>query len=105
MRSKPSEGAETVLLRSAALCPRLFWRSTLDEQLRLFTLDKDFGNFKRPLLKNEMMTMALNEVAAHHGRGFFFFMLDRDGFQRWSDVGEFPKSRQPPKPRFVPSSG
>ncbi|THX31612.1 hypothetical protein D6D12_02718 [Aureobasidium pullulans] len=61
------------VLRQLEHSRRYFWRQSIDEQLSLKIHERDV-NGKRLLSGNEILVMALNEMAAHRGRGFFFYL-------------------------------
>jgi hypothetical protein len=101
-RTKQKKTANDVLLRSLPVSARHFWRSCLEEQLSFTQYDlKAVTNFKRSMPGNELLTMALNEIAVTRGRGFFFHILCRDAWTSWPNADMHPESRVPPIPGSV----
>lgn len=88
------------LLRELDNSRRYFWKPGLSEQLSLVVRDKRFNSgIPRPLPPNEMIAMALNEIAAHKGYGFFFFLPNANTYgDKGGDPACRPQHRLPPAP-------
>jgi hypothetical protein len=65
--------------------------------------DKDANGYERVLPDNETLVMAMNEVAAKHARGFFYYLPFREAWKKTDSVDLFPKSRVPDAPGSVTS--
>lgn len=77
---------------------RHFWKTTLQDQLTQQAWDD--VEWRRKLRSNEVMTMALNEIAAASGRGFFFHVPSRETYKQDEDVNH-PAGRRPRAPRLL----
>ena len=75
---------------------RYFWRPFLTETLTLKAKDHT-ANGDRNLVGNEIIVLALNEIAAVKGDGFFLYVQPRTAWTGWGNL--YPQSRQPPPPR------
>jgi hypothetical protein len=90
---KPTKD-EIPLIRELPTSARYFWKGTYAEYVRQEISDKTAdGTNPRKLPPNEILALALNEVAAKAGSGFFFHAPNRDS---WSRQAFEPKSRGPP---------
>jgi len=97
---------DDLTLRTAEQSSTLFWSKSHRKQLLPAMHDKLAFGGQRDLAENEVLTMALNEVAAQRGRGFFFHFRNRDGRKKsvakigaaaLARDGElYPASRAPP---------
>src|SRR5258708_5756690 len=58
-------------MRTLGTSDRYFWTSTSQQLLNIDVVDRRFGIYKRLLLTNDKTALALNEVAADSGRGYF----------------------------------
>lgn len=80
-------------LREIPPAPAYFWKQPLHEYLNQEARDKTYdGTNSRKLPPNEIDALALNEVAAAKGQGFFLFLPSRNS---WSHQTYEPKSRGP----------
>lgn len=102
LKAKQKKATGDVLLRSLPASPRHFWRNSLEEQLSFTQYDlKAASNFKRSIPGNELLALALNEIAVSRGRGFFLHLLCRDAWTSWPNEEMHPGSRVPPMPGSV----
>lgn len=92
--------AGPVLLRDLPLTDRYFWKDSIESQLAQTVVDKDWNSNKRILPGNEVTAMALNELAASRGRGFFFYMLTREAWKTWPNENLYPADRRPTAPWY-----
>lgn len=70
-------------------------------QLSLEIADKDANGYMRDLPGNEILVMALNEIAADRGRGFFFYLPFREAWKKTDSLDLLPASRIPSAPGQV----
>lgn len=77
------------------LSNRFFWKEPVIEQLALRVVDKYPEQTTRPMPKHEILVMALNEIAVHHGYGFFFYLPSKDGQRKNPSQEHCPSSRLP----------
>lgn len=68
--------------------------------MALVVLDNDESGTKRKLPQNEVLAMALNEVAFVQGEGFFFYLRTRDA-KHSDDRVLLPDSRRAHAPGFA----
>ncbi|KAK3075574.1 hypothetical protein LTR53_001012 [Teratosphaeriaceae sp. CCFEE 6253] len=85
-------------LRAVPASARFFWKHTTQEQLALEIEDTDAGGFARCLPKNELLCMALNEIAAEERQGFFLYLPSREHWKTPSHDAVQPPSRRSPAP-------
>lgn len=85
-------------LRAVPPSARLFWKDTIQEQLSQGAKDRYNRGILRDLTKHEITTMALNEVAAELGRGFFFYLPSREVWKTPASESMIPRSRVPEYP-------
>lgn len=79
---------------------RFFCQNTYEAQLGLRVTDKIKSGGERKLPDNEMLVMALNEVAVSRGSGFFFHIRNRDCWKKPPDSTVLcPLGRQISRPR------
>lgn len=88
-------------LRTLPTSPRHFWKESVEEQLSQEMHDRREHMITRPLPGHEIMAMALNEIAAHRGQGFFFHLPSRHYWKKYEDSSRLPAGRVPPTPRCV----
>ncbi|KAG9693658.1 hypothetical protein KCU95_g3198, partial [Aureobasidium melanogenum] len=88
----------TTALREIEVSARHFWKQDMTEQLSQEVLDSRGMGKQRKLPGNELTVMALNEVAAEFGKGFFFHMLTREAWTSWPGEEFHPRSRIPELP-------
>ena len=86
----------TLTLRTLPESSRYFWKTSHAEQLSQIIYDKRSDGNKRVLPENEVAVMALNEIAAIRGLGFFFHLKSRTC---WREAPQdCPRSRASPRP-------
>lgn len=89
-------------LRELSLSDFHFWRDSPSEQFSLTVTDQKSDGNTRALPKNEIIAMALNEIAVRYGRGFFFHLLSRRGWTpKLPGEGICPSGRLSPKPGYA----
>ncbi|KAK1814605.1 hypothetical protein LTR12_010991 [Friedmanniomyces endolithicus] len=88
----------TPTLRSIPPAAQYFWRASIQEQLSLVVEDVDPDGKARKLPKNELLCMALNEVAARHRCGFFLYLPSRECWKTPANGNLLPESRRTPPP-------
>ena len=89
-------------LRELSLSDFHFWRDSLSEQFSLTVLDQKSDGTKRPLPKNEIAAMALNEIAVQHKRGFFLHLLSRKAWtSKPPSEAICPPGRLSPQPGYT----
>lgn len=82
-------------LRSLPLSAHYFWDDSQPKHMNhTTTIDKASTSGNRNLPENEIAVMALNEVAADRGRGFFFHFRNRDCWKK-AKGDTCPTSRTP----------
>ena len=68
---------------------RYFWKPTYIAQVEQLVYDKTHDSTNlRKLPANEIVAMALNEIAAEHKQGFFFHLLNREGWKSGGKIEE-----------------
>lgn len=87
-----------VVLRDLPICERQFWKPSVAEQMRQDVIDKNSRSVKRELSKAEVTTLALNEVAAEKGRGYFMWLPSREVWKTPSNDSLIPVARNPLPP-------
>jgi hypothetical protein len=92
--------ASMSMIRDIPKSTRYFWQDSVADQVALLVYDYTSSVVKRTLNPNEILAMALNEIAYSQGEGFFFYLRTRDG-RHDDDKVILPESRKPPSPRFV----
>jgi hypothetical protein len=70
-------------------------------QLALDVADKDSNGHVRELPGNEVLVMALNEIAAEQGRGFYYYLPFREAWKKHDSIDLLPVSRRPVAPGYV----
>lgn len=93
--------ANTVVLRKLPSSDRHFWDTAQPKHLLQNVFDQAPESRKRKLPENEIVAMALNEVAASledGGRGFFYHLRNRDAWKKAPGEETCPKGRVPVKP-------
>ncbi|GAB7349834.1 hypothetical protein MBLNU459_g0540t1 [Dothideomycetes sp. NU459] len=85
-------------LRKTSQSETAFTTSTMEEHIHKNAVDKDARGHKRGLPGNEVIVMALNEIAAQRRRGFFFHLLTREGWKKWPKSDLVPESRRAEAP-------
>lgn len=96
-------GPPRLTLRDLSRSHRLFWEDSWFAQFSQKMADRSPDGTLRMLSGNELVVMALNEVAVQRGRGFFYHFKSKD---RWKnrqseDAKICPKSRVPSQPGSV----
>ncbi|CZT16408.1 uncharacterized protein RCC_02251 [Ramularia collo-cygni] len=87
------------MLRALERTDRQFWKETTEAQLSQHATDKTtWRSVKRSLAKHEISTLALNEVAAKHGKGMFFYLPSRDVWKPAANETLAPACRNAPPP-------
>lgn len=87
------------MLRDLPISARYFWRDTVEEFVQQEVLDRFYDDANpRPLPANEVLVLALNEIAAERRYGFFFHLPNR---MSWTRNNFNPKTRTPPKQGYV----
>lgn len=86
------------VLRDIPSSDRFFWKAEHADQWNLTVTDKSADGTQRVLLKNEVTVMALNEVACHAGRGFFFHMRNKEFWKKPFNPALCPDERAPVRP-------
>jgi|SRR5436853_692887 hypothetical protein len=98
----PSSSKAKQFLRGVAPSNRHFWKLSSADQLGQKIYDRSMDGSERPVPNSEIDVMALNEISAHCGRGFFFHLKNRDIWKKHSTKEElYPLSRVPPPPGSV----
>lgn len=92
---------DRLTLRMLERSDRYFWQRSYKEQVQQTMADKHTNGGIRLLPPNEITVMALNEICAHRGRGFFFFFKSRDAWKKPPSTMLCPPSRAPPQPGSV----
>jgi hypothetical protein len=86
------------ILREIKPSARYFWCNETQTGLVKLVEDHNANRTKRPLPENEIAAMALNEVAAERGRGFFFHARGRESWKSSPGEGLCPAKRVPSTP-------
>lgn len=94
-----SQRPAKIFLQDYQPSQRCFWKDSTTEQLTTLHYDKHPEQYSRPLPNNEVMVMALNEIAAHHGSGFFFYLPSKNATRKPAAEEVSPVSRRPPPAR------
>ena len=94
--NRKAKASPTLILRTLPESSRYFWKTTHSEQLSQTVYDKRSDGNRRVLLDNEVAVMALNEIAAKQGLGFFFHLKSRTCWR--GEPQECPRSRALPRP-------
>lgn len=92
VKKKPEE-SETPLLRQLEQSGRHFWKESFHAQQQQKVKDKRSTGNHRLLPKNEVLTLALNEIAVTKSYGFFQYLPSRESLRSASDgtpVGRVP---------------
>ena len=87
-----------IALRDATRSRRLFWKDTAEEQTSLNVTDQNADYWKKDLSANEVAVLALNELAAEKGRGFFYHLPSRFAWTTTPDHNRLPSERAPATP-------
>jgi hypothetical protein len=97
------ERLQCSVLRDIPTSQRHFWRANHREQMALAVSDALWltKRYLRPLPANELAVMALNEIAALEGVGFFMHLKSRTCFRKRASSILAPKSRTPNQPGYV----
>ena len=88
-------------LRNIPTSDRYFWKDALADQRGLVVKEKQISRTFRQLPGNELIAMALNEVAFSRGRGFFLHLRNRDSHKTPPSKSICPTSRAHTKPGWV----
>ena len=96
----PKTSKHSPVLRDLPLTTR-FLQSDAAAQLALQISDKDTNGFVRELPDNEVLVMALNEISAERGRGFFYYLPFREAWKKHDSINLLPISRRPVAPGYV----
>lgn len=80
---------------------RTFWRPSTAEQLGQIVQDQQPNYIVRTLTSNEVDCVALNEIAATHGRGFFFHLPAKRTLDSNPDEARLPVQRRVIRPRYI----
>ena len=91
--TKPPKAAPKPLLINVPTSERYFWKPTLEAQLNQELFDKVPEQKTRPLPKNELLVMALNEISVHYRYGFSCYTPSKDAQKRESKEELCPSSR------------
>lgn len=86
------------VLRHVETSARHFWKATSTLQLQQEPNDKDIWGKDREMCGNEIITMALNEIAAHERFGFFMYIPNRSTWKCQDEAKRLPPSRKIPMP-------
>jgi len=97
-RAPRSKRFKSETLRELPRSDRLFWKTDLSEQLAQKARDKHTDNTPRNLLRHEIETMALHEVAVFRGRGFFQYLPSREALKKPKTELLLPKERSIKQP-------
>ncbi|KAG9526408.1 hypothetical protein KCV07_g865, partial [Aureobasidium melanogenum] len=92
------QGTEACSLREIEKSDRFFWKTDQNEQWSMSVFDKMTNGKKRPLAKNEIAVMALNEIAAANGQGFFFHLRNKEFWKKPPNSELHPSDRVAPQP-------
>lgn len=87
-------------IRATPLSKRHFWKESIGEQISQTVVDQNPDYIKRTLTENEVTVLALNEIAAEHGRGFFFHLPSRLAWTSAVDRRRLPTERIPKPPGY-----
>ena len=90
------KASPTLTLRTLPESSRYFWKTSHSEQLSQTVYDKRSDGNQRLLPANEVAVMALNEIAATRGQGFFFHLKNRTCWR--GAPQDCPRSRALPRP-------
>jgi len=96
----PKKSASTLMLRDIPPTTR-FLQPDATAQLAIQISDRDANGHVRGLPDNETLVMALNEIAAERGRGFFYYLPFREAWKKHDGVDLLPVSRRPTAPGYV----
>lgn len=78
----------------------LFCKDTYEEQAKFRVVDKLKTGGERNLPSNEILVMALNEIAVLRGHGFFLHLRNRDCWKKVPESAALcPPERRVPRPR------
>ena len=91
--------AVNMKLREIPPSRRQFWKETQAEQFAQKVIDQNQDYGKRDLPGNEVVVLALNEIAAEKGRMYFYFLPSRRAYDKTKQEGRLPAQRQAPTPR------
>ena len=90
-----AKASPTLTLRTLPESSRYFWKTSHSELLSQTVYDKRPDGVKRVLPENEVAVMALNEIAAIRGLGFFFHLKSRTCWR--GEPQDCPRSRALPR--------
>ncbi|THX30721.1 hypothetical protein D6D10_08559 [Aureobasidium pullulans] len=85
-------------LRTIETSNRYFWAVDHTQQWSLTVTDKSPDGTQRSLPKNELTVMALNEMAAKAGRGYFFHLRNKEFWKKAPNSELCPPERKPQQP-------
>jgi hypothetical protein len=89
------------ILRGIGRSDRYFWAANHAQQWALAVTDKSMDGTQRPLPKNELVAMGLNEIAAKAGRGYFFHLRNKEFWKKAPNANLCPAEKQSPQPGQV----
>lgn len=99
-KKKPAE-FEMPLLRQLKPSMRHFWKDGFDAQKQQKPKDRRITGNHRLLPENEILTLALNEIAATKSFGFFQYVPSRETLKSVSDGTLTPIGRVPVAPGYA----
>lgn len=99
-RPRKSKHAENTL-RSLPSSRDVFWKRLTTDGDPAAVWDKNHHGLERLLPGNETLVMALNEIAADNGRGFFYYLPSREYWKTPDREPLMPVGRAPGIPGYV----